>query len=294
MVLRVGRIDGDERNVAPILAAGQIGRLCCLRLGQRLAAEHVRDAVRMDRDLAHGAFGLDRTEPLLDAAGREAEAACLRDVDGDQIAVLGVAGRARRDRELAPDLFLLDRRQPAAAARKAAEDAERALLSAVDDLDHAPAVADIVVRLTGLLDPDQRTVVDAGGLAGLRAARRLRCGFSAAPRAPPRPIRSAPRSVRRRLAARDLGQHDRGEGAGAAQLAAAALDLAVVGKFAQHVLQGDRSVFLRPKARAISRVPTLPGREAMKARTSCLEGRDAACRAVWSNVQVRGVGVVPQ
>ncbi len=55
---------------------------------------------------------------------------------------------------------------------------------------------------------------------------------------------------------------------------ALALDRAFVGEVAQHALELRRgSAFLRPKARAISRVPTLPGVLAMKARMSALEGR---------------------
>ena len=107
-------------------------------------------------------------------------------------------GRAGRDRQLAAELLLVDRHEPAAAVRQRAEDAEHARLGAVDDLDDAAGVADRVAVVAGLLDAQQRAVADAGDFAGPRLARRVRCGFSAARRAPPRPIRSASRSTRRR------------------------------------------------------------------------------------------------
>ena len=106
--------------------------------------------------------------------------------------------RAGRDRELAAELLLVDRDEPAAAVGQRAEDAEHALLGAVDHLDDAAGVADRVVVLAGFLDAQQRAVADAGDFAGPRAARRRGCGSSAAGRAPPRPIRSGPRSARRR------------------------------------------------------------------------------------------------
>ena len=84
---------------------------------------------------------------------------------------------ARRDRELAAELLLVDRREPAAAARQRAEDAERALLGAVDDLDDAAGVADGVAVGVGFLDPQQRAVADAGDLARPRLARRADADF---------------------------------------------------------------------------------------------------------------------
>ncbi len=84
----------------------------------------------------------ERAELFLDAAGGQAEAPLPRHLDGDEIAVLGISGGAGRDRNLAPELFLVDRRQPAGAAGQRAENAEHAMLGAVDDLDDPSAVAD--------------------------------------------------------------------------------------------------------------------------------------------------------
>ena len=51
----------------------------------------MRDAMRVDRDQADRALAFQRAEPFLDAAGRQAEAAFLGDIGGDQFAVLRVA-----------------------------------------------------------------------------------------------------------------------------------------------------------------------------------------------------------
>ncbi|MNX95753.1 hypothetical protein D3C86_1280400 [compost metagenome] len=50
MVLGVGRIDGYERQVAPVLAVRHAGRLGCIRLGKNVRGEDMRNAVGMDRD----------------------------------------------------------------------------------------------------------------------------------------------------------------------------------------------------------------------------------------------------
>src|SRR5262245_43994637 len=131
----------------------------------------MRDTVGVDRDHADRALARERAELLLDAARRQSEAALLRHLDGDKVAVLGAIGRARRDRDLAPELLLVDRREPAGAVGQRAENAEHALLDAVDDLDDASAVADGVGLLAGFLDAQQRAVADAGDLVWPRAPR---------------------------------------------------------------------------------------------------------------------------
>ena len=112
---------------------------------------------------------------LTRAVGRPKPRRARRDLDRDEVAVLRVGGRARRDRELAAELLLVDRREPAAAAGQRAEDAEHALLGAVEDLDDAAGVADRRRRRSpAFLDPQQRAVADAGDLAGPRLARDVR------------------------------------------------------------------------------------------------------------------------
>ncbi len=91
MILGVGRIDGDERQAAPILAAGELRRLCAVRLTQRVGAEHLRDRMGVDRDQADRALALERAEPLDDARGRQPKPRGAADFDGDQVAVFGVS-----------------------------------------------------------------------------------------------------------------------------------------------------------------------------------------------------------
>jgi hypothetical protein len=57
VVLGIGRIDGDERDLPPVLAAGEIDRARCFRFRDGSARERVRDAVGVNRDQAHGALG---------------------------------------------------------------------------------------------------------------------------------------------------------------------------------------------------------------------------------------------
>ena len=149
-----------------------VGRLRRLGLGQHRAREDMRDAVGVDGDQADRALALERAEPLLDARRRQAEAAVAlrpRRRPGRRPAR---PRRARRDRELAAELLLVDRHEPAAAAGQRAEDAEHALLGAVDDLDDAAAMADRVALVADLLDAQQRAVADAGDFARPRLARR--------------------------------------------------------------------------------------------------------------------------
>ena len=70
VILGVGRVDGDERNAAPVLAVGERRRPRGFRLGQRVVAEHMRDGMGVDRDQADRAFARQRAEPLHHASGR--------------------------------------------------------------------------------------------------------------------------------------------------------------------------------------------------------------------------------
>src|SRR5207249_10398489 len=71
--------------------------------------------------------------PILAAAAR-------RRLDCHQVAVPRIRLGAGRDRELLAELLLVDRHEPPAAPGRGAEDAEHALLGAVDELDDASAV----------------------------------------------------------------------------------------------------------------------------------------------------------
>ena len=75
MILGVGRIDRDQRHVAPVLAAFQRGGLGRLGFGDRVARKRLRNVMGVDRDLADRLFARDRAEPLLDLAGGKPKAA---------------------------------------------------------------------------------------------------------------------------------------------------------------------------------------------------------------------------
>ncbi len=73
VILGVRRIDCDERHLAPILAPGKRRGFCARRFRQRVGAEDIGDAMRMDGDEAHRPFGRQAAEPLAHAkrkAGR--------------------------------------------------------------------------------------------------------------------------------------------------------------------------------------------------------------------------------
>ena len=146
VILGVGRIDGDERNAAPVFAAGMRGRARGVGFVEHGAGKCVRNIVGMDGDQADGALALERAEPRDDGAGGKPEPAVPRHFDRDEIAIDGARGGVGRDAQFAAELLLVDRHQPAAAAGKAAKNAERATLGAIDQLDDAPGRL-IVARL---------------------------------------------------------------------------------------------------------------------------------------------------
>ena len=200
----------------------------------------MRDAVGVDGDQADRALALERAEPLLHARGRQAEAAARRrDLDRDQVAVLRVAAGAGGIASSRPSCFLSIGDEPAAAVRQRAEDAEHALLGAVDDLDDAARVWRIGIAVVA---GSPRPAAARG-----RRRRRLSPGGALARDVHADFRRGAVRVLvpfgRHRdqfavaVARGDVGDHDVRQGAGMMQLLAAALDRAFVGKLAQHALE---------------------------------------------------------
>ena len=97
VILGVGRIDGHERQRAPVLARrAQPNGPRVFGLFQRRGREDMGNMMRLERDEAHRALGLHRTYGLDDARGRQAQAALAQRLDGDEVAVLGFAGHAGR------------------------------------------------------------------------------------------------------------------------------------------------------------------------------------------------------
>src|SRR5258705_13700871 len=123
----------------------------------------------MNRDQADRLFGGQRAEPILDLAGGKPETARARQIDADEISVLGATGIALGNIQLAAGLLLVDRYQPSAAAGQGAEDSEDAGLGVIDDLDDAPAIG-AAVALIQPLDAQQRAVAHACGGARLRTS----------------------------------------------------------------------------------------------------------------------------
>ena len=152
VILGVHRIDGDERKLAPILAAGHADGFCRLGFGQSIAAEKLRNAVCMNGDEADRAFAIERAELFLDARCRRAMVALPDDMDGDEVAVARIVGGARRNGEFPAELLLVDRDKTSAAAGNAAEDAEHALRRAVDDLDDTAGETNGVIFVAGFFD----------------------------------------------------------------------------------------------------------------------------------------------
>ena len=169
------------------------------------------------------------------------------DFDRAEVAVLGVAGRACRDHEFAAELLLVDRREPAAATRQRAEDAERPLFGAVQDLDDAAGVGGVLAIGVGFFDPQQRAVADAGDFAGTGLAHGADVDFRGAAVRFLVPFGRDGDQLAVAVAGGDVGHHDVGEGAGTVQLLVAALDNAGVGELAQHALEGGAVGVLEPE-----------------------------------------------
>ena len=196
------------------------------------AAEDVRDAVGVDRDQADRPFALERTEPLDDRAGRQAEPAVARHLDRDEIAVHGAAGVSRAMVSSRPSCFLsIGTRRPPPPGRPRKMPSTRCLARSISLMTRP------VVSSAGSLDAQQRAVADAGDFSGPGAAgggdaddRRRAVGFLV-------PFGRARQQFAVAVAAGDVGEHDRRQGAGVMQPLAALLDVSVVGEFAQHALE---------------------------------------------------------
>ena len=140
VILGVGRIDRDQRDVAPVLAPLQGCGFCLFGLAQGGRRERLRNFVGVDGDQADRLLRCQRAEPLLDLAGSKPEAARANEIDADEIAVLGAIAVGLCDVQFAAGLLLVDRDQPSAAPGKGAEDSEHAGLGVIDDLDDPPAI----------------------------------------------------------------------------------------------------------------------------------------------------------
>ena len=236
VVLGVGRINGHERYVAKILAAFQRRGLRLLGLAQRGRREHQRNVVGMNGDQADGLFAGDRAQPFPDLAGGEAEPARTREVDGDEIAVLGAVGVGLGDIEFAAGLLLVDGDEPSATCGQRPEHAEHAVFGMIDDLDDAAPIGG-AVGILGAFDAEQHAVANACGRERARMAwtvdadlRRL-AAFGLVP------FGRRCDQLAVGIAAGDVGHHGGGQACGLADLLAVLDDRAGLGEVAQQALQ---------------------------------------------------------
>jgi hypothetical protein len=235
VILGVGRVDGDERHVAPVLAPGKLGRPRGVGLLDHVMGKHVANAVRRDRDQADGAFVLDRAVSLFDAPARGPKGLAVDDdLDGDELAVLRLAAVSRWDHKLAPHLLLVGRCEPAAAIVHRAKDAIDPRGCGLGDPDHAAGVADRVVGIVGRLDPHHRAVADAGDLARPGAPQALEADLGRRAVRLLVPFGRCCDQLAVAVALADLGEHELRQGSrGGAFLLAAPTDVTFLAELLQ-------------------------------------------------------------
>src|ERR1700674_1092305 len=170
MVLGVHRIDGDKRQIAPVLAAFQRRGLGGFRFRERGGAEDVGNFVGVDRDQADRALALHRAQALAHLHLRLPVGALLEEIGHHEVTFHGAAFAAFGHHQLAAEAFLVHRHEAAAAAGRRPEDAKDLRARLLDELDDAAVVADRVLGIAGFLGAQEPPVADAGGGAGLGRA----------------------------------------------------------------------------------------------------------------------------
>jgi hypothetical protein len=193
----------------------------------------MRNVVGVNGDQAHGALSLERAESLDDASARQAKSSVPAHLEGNEVTVGSARCRLGGNCDFAAELRLIDWNEPAAAARKRAENTERAVFGAVDEF--YDASADVLSG--GPLDAKERTVADAGDFVGASAARRMDADDRR--RAMERfvPLGRTGQELAIAVAAGDVGENDRRQSAGVMQPFAPAIDAAFIGQIAQHALE---------------------------------------------------------
>jgi hypothetical protein len=167
-------------------------------------------------------------------------------LDGNEIAVGGARCRLGGNRKFAAELLLVDRNQPATAARKRAENTERAVFGAVDKF-YDPC-ARFLSR--GSLDAKERAVADAGDRVGAGVARCMDADDRRRAVDLFVPLGRAGQQFAVAVAAGDVGENDRRQSAGVMQPFAPAIDAAFIGQIAQHALErGTICIFGAERAR---------------------------------------------
>ncbi len=160
MVLRIGRIDGDQRYLAPVLAMRHRRGLGRFRSLHHVLREDMRNAMRIDGDHRDRLFRGNRTDDRQNLGPRQAVTAGADDFRLDQIAVLGLADIGGLDHHFlaAP----VGRQKTDFSVGDRLDHAERRILALVENLQHTRRIGrpgTILVRKNLCQDP----VVDAGG-----------------------------------------------------------------------------------------------------------------------------------
>ena len=236
VILGIGRVDGDERRLAPVLAAAPRRALGRIGFRENRGGEDVRDVVEVQRDQAHRLLGAERAEPFRHPPAGQAEAGLALDRDADEIAVARLALLAGGDRDLAPLRLLLDGEQAPAVA-PGAIDADHFRTVLADHLDDPAGIAARRLRIG--CDADQRPIAEAGRRAVALAAGAGHLDGDFRRLAPALPLRRARDQVAIAVARDDVGENDGRQAAALAEPAAVAVERAVGLDLLQDRLETD-------------------------------------------------------
>src|SRR5438067_3485217 len=134
-------------------------------------------------------------------------------------------------------MLLFSGSNPADATSLGAKNSEESLLGAIYDLDDAALVQNLVGRLLGLFGSQQRTIADSRGLSRPGTARNMDADFRRRAVGFFVPLRRHRDELAVGIAGNDVGENHRRQLPGTVQLLAPVLEVALVGKLAQYVLE---------------------------------------------------------
>ncbi len=234
VVLGVRRVDGDERDLAPVLALAQrLHGLCCFGFLFHRCRKDMADAVAVQGDLGDRLFRFHGAEAFHDAGARRAVASGAGDLYAHQIAVLGALQVGRVDVQfalLAVHRFQIGRMGAGAGAH----DPEDRVLALFQDLDDPACV--IGLSLIGLGQANESPIADARlrTLAAPREHQNFRCGAGIVV-----PVDGLAQKLAIPVAGDQANHEDGRQVAGPEQAFLASFQEAFVAQLAQHALKLD-------------------------------------------------------
>jgi hypothetical protein len=187
----------------------------------------------MNGDETYGALGLKRAEPFHDAAGWKAKSSVPRYLDRHEVTVARPRSGIGGDGELTAKLFFVDRNQPAAAADKATENAERAMLCAINQFYDATTC----LLVGAAFDADEGAIAHSGSFIRAGTARRRNMDDWRRAVEVFVPLGWTRNKLAIAVTAGYVGEHHGRQAAGVMQPLAAAINAAFIGKFAQHAFE---------------------------------------------------------